>query len=141
MKTPRELILERHGNAKQKLDALRREVLGRLSREQPAASPARELVRRANFGLLLWRELILPSRRAWTGIAAAWMMILAINFALRDPAPAGKVMVPAPAMMSFQEQQRLVNQLLADRSLSHDADRPKPAEPRPRSKRFTMSMT
>jgi hypothetical protein len=93
------------------------------------------------FWLLLWSELVLPSRRTWAGIAAAWVLILVVNFALRDPAPAGKTMVPAPAMMSFQEQQRLINELLADRAQPRDADRPKTVQLGPRSGRSVMSMT
>ena len=44
-------------------------------------------------------------------------------------------------MMSFQEQQKLVNELLADRSLPVDTDRPKTFSPRPRSERICVVMT
>jgi len=68
-------------------------------------------------------------------------LILAVNFALRDPALAGKAKVSAPVMMSFQEQQKLLNELLVDRSLPDDVDRPKSFLPRPRSERIVVVMT
>jgi hypothetical protein len=91
--------------------------------------------------LLLWRELIFPSRRTWAGIAAAWALILVVNFSLRDPGQGGAAKVTAPEMMSFQEQQKLVNELLADRFVPVDFDRPKNFAPRPRSERIFVVMT
>jgi hypothetical protein len=141
MKMPRDLLFEHHREVQPKLDALRSEVVARLRQEKPFAAPAPDLVRPVNFWVLLWRELILPSRQVWAGIAAVWVLILAVNLALRDPAPAGKTMVSAPTMMSFQEQQQLVNELLADRAQPHDADRPKTVQPGPRSMRSVMVTT
>jgi hypothetical protein len=141
MKTPCDLLLEHHRDAEPKLDTLRSEVMTRLQKEEHAHRDEAGHDRRTNFWRLLWRELILPSRRIWAGIGAAWVLILGVNFALRDPAPAGQATVSSPVMMSFQEQQRLVNELLADRAQPHDADRPKPVPPGPRSSRSVMSVT
>ena len=138
MKTPRDLLFEHHRQVQPKLDAVRGKVSGRLQ-QVPAPDPG--LVRGTNVWLVLWRELVLPSRRVWAGIAASWVLILGVNFALRDPAPAGKMMVSAPVMMSFQEQQQLVNELLADRAQPQDADRPKTVQPGPRSERSVVATT
>ena len=137
MKTPRDILLERHQAAKSKLDVIRSEVVAQCREEQRVAKPGLMFL-----PLLLWRELIFPSRRTWAGIAAAWVLILVVNFSLRDPAQPGSVIkVAAPAMMSFQEQQKLLNELLADRSVPMDTDRPKTFSPRPRSERVYVVMT
>ncbi len=141
MKTPRDLLFEHHREVQPKLDDRRSEVVAQLRQELAAAEPDTGRAQRTKFWVLLWRELILPSRRVWAGIAAAWVLILGVNFALRDPARAGKTMVSAPVMMSFQEQQQLVNELLADRSQPHDADRPKTVQPGPRTQRLVMATT
>ena len=139
MKTPREILLERHQAAKSKLDAIRSEVVTPCRAERRAAEPGFKLMA---FPLLLWRELIFPSRRTWAGIAAAWALILVVNFSLRDPAqPGSPTKVSATEMMSFQEQQKLLNELLADRSVPMDTDRPKTFSPRPRSERVFVMMT
>jgi hypothetical protein len=139
MKTPREILSEHHQGAKSKLDAVRCEVVAQCRAERPAAEPGFKLTA---FPLLLWRELIFPSRRTWAGLAAAWVLILVVNFSLRDPGqPGSAAKVSAPEMMSFQEQQKLVNELLADRSLPVDTDQPKTFSPRPRSERICVVMT
>ncbi len=139
MKTPRDILLERHQAAQSKLDAIRSQVVTQCRTERRAAEPGFKLTA---FPLLLWRELISPSRRTWAGIAVAWVVILAVNFSLRDPAqPGSTIKVSAPAMMSFQEQQKLLNELLADRSVPMDTDRPKTFSPRPRSERVFVVMT
>ena len=137
MKTPRDILLERHQAAKSKLDAIRSEVVAQCREEQRTTKTGL-----MSLPLLLWRELIFPSRRTWAGIAAAWLVILVVNFSLRDPAQPGNVIkATAPAMMSFQEQQKLLNELLADRSVPMDTDRPKTFSPRPRSERVYVVMT
>ena len=69
MKTPREILLARHRAAEPKLDAIREAVLAEAlnvpAPGQPAPRPSRAGV--FSVGMTLWRELILPSRRAWSG--------------------------------------------------------------------------
>jgi hypothetical protein len=135
MKTPREILLERHRAVEPKLDAIRREVITD-ELNNPATKEQRfgfELVswfigRSKN----VWQELILPSRRVWAGLTAIWILIVAVNFSLRDSSPAGKISAAPVMMMSFQEQQRMLNEIFADRSQPSEADRPKnfPVKPR-----------
>jgi len=70
-KTPRDLLLSRHAAATPRLDQLRRKTL-----DDATPIPARQLV----------HALFFPQRRLWLGLAATWLVILALNFSQR-PAP------------------------------------------------------
>jgi hypothetical protein len=137
MKTPREILLERHRAAGTKLDAIRRSVVAGLDPEATKEQSGTNFLAAWMFGCAdrLWQELFLPSRRVWSGLAAVWVLILVINFAERDPAPAGKA-TAAPVMMNLAEQQRLLNELFADRTPAADADREKTFLPKPRTEKF-----
>ena len=96
----------------------------RLARHQPPLSQ------------VLWQKLILPSRHAWAGLAAVWLLLVGVNVALRNdsPAPGGKP-VTASAMIDYGDQQKLLNELFADRSLPVEADRPRVFSPKPRTEK------
>jgi len=127
MKTPRELLLARHQAANAKLDVLRREIVARQ-----AAAPDRP-----GFLARLWLELIWPCRRTWTGLAAVWLLIIAANLSLREPRPALAQRNPEPQiMMSYQVQEKMLNDLLADRAAPPDVERPRFFKPGPRSESF-----
>lgn len=83
MKTPRELLFEKHRAALPKLDAVREHALETI---HPTNDVSSRLFVAA--GLKLWRELILPSRHFWTTAALAWVAVIAFNMAaLDDSAP------------------------------------------------------
>jgi hypothetical protein len=137
MKTPREILLARHQAAIPQLDAIRQSVVAELNR--PAT-------RKQNFlaslvaGLRdgsnpLWRELVWPCRRIWTGLAVIWILIFAVNFSQRDRTPAtlAKSTPTAGMMMTFRDQQKMLNELFADRSLPAEAERPRIFSPKPRT--------
>jgi hypothetical protein len=135
MKTPREILLARHRAAGPKLDAIRRAVVNDLNNKDVKAQS-----RAGQFGALClrclgtpWRELVLPNRRVWTGLAAVWGVILIINVSQRDRVSSvtGKPVSSAPVIMSWQVQQRWMNELLTDRSMPSEADRPRNVVPRP----------
>lgn len=137
MKKPREIFLARHQAAAPKLDAIRQSVVA----EELNNKATKEQSYRFDFVAWflccskdVWRELILPSRRIWAGLAAVWLVLVAVNLSQRDHSPTGKVVAAAP-MMSFQEQQRWFNELFADRALPMNADRPKTFLPQPSSQR------
>ena len=139
MKTPREILFARHQTAAPKLDAIRREVVAGLNpQDTKARSGATTL---AAWGLgganKLWLELVWPCRRVWTGLAAAWILILMVNFSLRDNAgrATGKPARSGEMIMSVQAQQRWMNELLADSSAPPEADRPRNVAPKPRSEK------
>jgi hypothetical protein len=137
MKTPREILLAHHRAVEPKLDAIRQAAVATVcdcravdgnapDRWPQAAAPT--------IFQVLWRELILPSRRIWAGLAAVWVLLIAVNVSQRDPSTAAiTTAASAPAMMTFRDQQRLLNELLADRAVPLVAEKPKSFLPKPRT--------
>jgi hypothetical protein len=88
----------------------------------------------SQLSTLLW-----PHPVAWAGLAAVWVVILGLSFTSRDAARhvAKRASSPAPQVfMAFQEQQRLLSELVGPREIPV-VERPKAAAPRPRSERRT----
>ena len=137
MKTPRDILLARHQATAPKLDAIRREVVAGLNHQDvKAESWAAILVSWCLDGSnKLWLELVWPSRRIWTGLAAVWILIFIVNFSQRDGSQTRMAKsTPTPGMMmTFRDQQKLLNELLADRSLPLDAEQPRIFSPMPRT--------
>jgi len=134
MKTPREILLARHRAAGDKLDAIRQSV---IAREVSGVAP---LPRNSQSWWLRclsipWQELFLPSRRVWSALAAVWILIFVVNISQRDPINrvTGRPEHAPAVMMSWQVQQQLMSQLLAERSTPVEADRPQNSPPRPRT--------
>jgi hypothetical protein len=108
------------------------------ARPQPVACAARDGLRavlsilNSQFSALLW-----PHPVAWAGLAAVWVVILGLSFTTRDAAVhvARRTSSPSPQVyMAFQEQQRLLNELVGPREIPA-SERPKATPPRPRSER------
>jgi hypothetical protein len=98
------------------------------------AHPSPSLLSTLNHQLstILW-----PHPAAWAGLAAVWVVILGINLTTRDASQAvAKHASPVSpeVFMAFQEQERLLNELIGPRE-TPVAERPKPVLPRPRSER------
>ena len=84
----------------------------------------------SRFSAMLW-----PSPAAWGGLAVVWVLILAIDFSVRDKIPvlAEKSTPPSPEMIvELRQQRRLLAELIGPRDISA-ADRSKSLAPRPRS--------
>jgi hypothetical protein len=136
MKTPRDILFARHQAAAPKLAAIRREVLNAELREgRRAAVPKFRVADTATLPILIWRELIFPCRRIWTGLATVWVLLFIVNFSQRDGSQTmmAKSATPSAMMMTFRDQQKLLNELLADRLPPTDADRSKIYSPKPRT--------
>lgn len=115
MKTPRELILSRHRAADAKLKAIDAARLAEYARDAAAAPPPGRTSSLAALVAAFWLEAIRPWRRAWLGVAAAWIILL--TFALGSaggPAPArvARPRLDAAAKALLQEQKRMMAQLL-----------------------------
>ncbi|HWF20206.1 MAG TPA: hypothetical protein VG754_13135, partial [Verrucomicrobiae bacterium] len=114
MKTPREIIMERHRAAETKLDAIRKEELAALACAS-AITPKNSFNLSAAFERF-WRESIWPWRRVWTGIAAVWLGILALNLAAGgtpQPGSSGMTATKNPEVVTaLLEQKKLLAQLL-----------------------------
>ena len=109
----------------------RRAVHGRLDE---ASLPKWSWLSTINHQLstLLW-----PHPKAWAGLAAVWILILATNFSVRDKSPvmAEKTAPPSPeVIVELRQQQRLLAELIGSRD-ERDANRSKSFVPLPRSER------
>jgi len=142
MITPREILLARHQAVAPKLDAIRREVVAKLNNEETKEQrfSAPFVAGWFRGSQVLWRELVFPSRRIWTGLAAVWLLIFAVNFSQRDAVSSvtGKPVRSQAVMMSWQVQQRWMNELLADRAMPTEAEQPKTFSPKPRTEETEM---
>ena len=137
MKTPRDILLERHQAAAPKLDAIRREVMIVAADVNRRKQPIRELTFAATLAKairLSFLELIWPCRRIWVGLAAVWILILAANVSLHEQSPA--IIRSGPSsemMMTLKDQQKILVELLTEHSALRDADRQKIFAPKPRT--------
>ena len=85
--------------------------------------------------LSVLRDLLWPHPKAWAGLAIIWVLILAVDFSVRDRTPitAEKSLPPSPEVIAeLKQQQRMLAELIGARDTG-DADRSKPLAPRPRS--------
>jgi hypothetical protein len=123
MKTPREILFNRHRAVAPKLDAIRHQIVDSKSRG-------------SNFAAVLWRELIFPSRRTWASLAAIWILIFVVNFSQRDYSPVAVAKSsPTPEMISsFRQQEKILAELIGQNEL-RVAEPPKTFLPRPSSRR------
>jgi hypothetical protein len=115
MKTPRQVLLDRHADAQASLDALRQSVV----------TPMRQ--RRRPWRELLWQELVLPIRPLLAGLAVAWALILALHLSSRGASTERVTHALPPSFVrEVAAQQRILTALLGLRP----AEAPEPAEPR-----------
>jgi len=141
MRTPRDLLFARHQNAGPKLDAIRQQVVWEGRR---VAVPKFRVADTATLPILIWRELIWPSRRIWAGLAATWILIFVFNLSQRDPAErmARRSPPPSPEMiLTFRQQEKLLAELIGPNE-AQAVEPPKPFLPQPRSEgRIEILMT
>ena len=93
MKTPREILLQRHQAIEPKLDAVRRNALAALSGSHTPASFAQS-----------WREFVFAMRWHLAGMSAVWIAVLLLNLGsapgstvviARDKIPPARVLLEA----------------------------------------------
>jgi hypothetical protein len=143
MKTPREILMERHQAVEPRLDAMRRSVVAELNNKETGEHnfPAFFVSSLVGCSNKLWLELILPCRRIWTGLATVWILLFIVNVSQHDSSQARIAKSAPPAvMMTLGDQQRILNELFADRSFASDADRPKIFSPKPRTETLKLSI-
>jgi predicted PhzF superfamily epimerase YddE/YHI9 len=132
MKTPRELLLQRHQGANVRLDRIREDVVSQLTKTTASLEQGAS----TNTLLKLWRELIWPKPIAWTGVAAAWGLILLLKLSTQDASHvvAQKSSTSPEAIAEVRQQKRFFAELvgIAERPAAASAS---PVLPRPRSER------
>jgi hypothetical protein len=83
-------------------------------------------------------ELLWPCPQAWAGLAAIWIVILALNFGSDEPKPKfAKSEPPSRDMILAMKEQRRLYLELVGTSSNEAAEPPKELAPRPQSKRET----
>jgi len=112
MKTPRELLLARHESVNAKLNVLRKQVVA----EHVVVPTAEAVEPAAGFLGQVWLELFWSCRRAWMGLAAAWVMLACLHLACSSPPStvAHQPSRPSPQMQALlREQNQLRHELIA----------------------------
>jgi hypothetical protein len=82
-------------------------------------------------------KLFWPNPKAWAGLAAVWIVIFAVQFAIGDHQTKTMAKAPPPSpelQIALRQQQELFSELIGPRSES-DAEKPKPFLPKPTSER------
>jgi hypothetical protein len=127
MKTPRELLLQRHEAALPRLDALRARA-GGFQPPSVAQAIAADGDWKSPAPASLWERLFGPNPLAWAGLAAAWLVLLAVNYSGRNPASsadiASRASQPSEAAVAeiVRERRREMAELL-------NLDEPRAAQP------------
>jgi len=127
MKTPRELLLERHRGAEHKLAAVRGAALATVERREPDSAP------------MSWREWLRSLRWHAAGLGAAWLFILLLNLgAHRAPEmmaaiPPARIPPPQIIMASLRENRRQLSALIEPDAPAAEPQKTFP--PGPRSER------
>ena len=122
MKTPRQILLEKHQSAAPHLNRIAEEVLRQTT-------PRQENARRAEPGPR-WTDWLWPSPVAWGAVAAVWVAIIGLHLAGSDPRPARPVLArQTPAtLQALREQRELLVELVTPAGRE-----PEPIRPRRRS--------
>jgi hypothetical protein len=143
MKTPRDILLARHQATMPKLDALRRSVVAELNNKETKEQsfPASLVTSLLCCSNKLWQELVWPCRRTWAGLAAVWVVLALVNVTQRDGSPAvmAKSAPSTAILLTFRDQQKILNELFADRALPLDAERPRIFSPKPRTEAWELA--
>ena len=125
MKTPREVLLKRHEAAEPKLDA----ISARVARETQQAEGS------SHFGSI--RSWLTLPRIGWSALAAAWVVIIGLNVALREASPVPAMAVAhalrSETLEALREQKRIYAELI-NSGTTVDAEQHR-STPRPQSAR------
>lgn len=113
MKTPRELLLERHLGAEPRLNALRQSVVGDLA---STAVPPRHSSGGWLAGMGAWMSALRPLQRQWVALGAVWILAAALNHESEPAEPAALagrvVLAPHQILAALRENRRQVWELI-----------------------------
>ena len=137
MKTPREILFQRHQAAESKLDAIRETAVWEGRR---AAVPKSRVADTATLPSLPWLEFFLSLRWHLAGMGAAWLMIVLLNLnigyatTLASAIPRSKIPPAQIILASLRENRRELLEMIQP-SESRDARPAKLFPSQPRSER------
>ena len=135
MKSPRELLMERHRSIEPRLSAIRQQVLNNLAGAEAKVGASGMPATRGLFAG--WFELLRSSRFNLAGLGFACLLIVAFRVATPEtsnPVVAKSAAPSADVLAALQEKRRLYAELI-EQSPAHNAEPPKPIAPKPRSER------
>lgn len=93
---------------------------------------------------VLWQELVWPCRRTWAGLAAVWVGLLAFHLAQsgRGQTITAQSSSPPAAEIRFawQEQQRILIELIGSTPLDLSAEPTRRSDPQPHSEERAIRM-
>jgi hypothetical protein len=140
MKTPREILLERHRAAEPKLDAIREKVVASVC-DRPTANTLVVTDRRYH-----WRDFVFSLRWHLAGMGTAWLVIILLNLNvghtvnLASTIPRGKIPPAQIILASLRENRRELLEMIQP-SESRDARPVKLFPSQPRSERPDETLT
>ena len=132
MKTPHDLLLERHRAASTKLDAIRRNALAAMQQPESASPP---------FSL---QNFLRSIRWHLAGMSAVWIAIGLISFDSGQSSqmiatiPTAKTPPPEVILTSLRENHRQLSQMI--NGPTTDADRQKNFVPKPHSEQRSETL-
>ncbi len=135
MKTPREILFERHHAAEPKLDAIRKVAVAAIGERRGAQAMESAAVTDRRYRL---REFLFSLRWHFAGMGAVWVVVVVLQVggghASGAAAAIPRQRIPSPQMImaSLRESRRQLLEMIQPFE-SRDAEQAKPYLPRPRS--------
>jgi hypothetical protein len=112
MKTPRQILFQRHRSVESKLDALRAKALGEMSRAK--AQRREEKVSDPLAFFASWRVMFLSLRCHIAGMSAIWLLVIFLNIDFSSVSN-GEITHPSVAQQKAPSPQQVVMDLLENR--------------------------
>jgi hypothetical protein len=134
MKSPREVLFEKHQGIESKLDTIRAEALAEVAGGKVSTAHEDRAKRLESQGHW-FVELIRSLRPHFAGIAFMWLVILGFHFATTETSSPVLAATTAPSpeiIANLKEQKRLYSQLIGTAENSNPVE-PAMHERRPRS--------
>jgi hypothetical protein len=135
MKSPREVLFEKHQGIESKLDAVRAEALTESFDGKAKTSSNSTEFAQSRTTSSWFVELLQSLRPHFVGLAGVWLIILGVHFATRETSSPMLAEAPAPSpevIATLKEQKQLFTQLIGSSENNQPAD-PVLHERRPRS--------
>jgi hypothetical protein len=131
MKTPREILLKRHGEMEHRLDRVRRAALDTITKEPESSR-------------LSLREWLRSFRWHAVGLSAAWLVILLLHVDARHAPttmaaiPTAKIPPPQVIMATLRENRRQLSEMIGADAPAAKAPELLPLRPRSERREETL---